>query len=87
MDPFLVYGTAGLAVADSELSRAGFSDSETNVGYTVGAGIEAQVFDGVTTRLEYRYSDYGSADYDLGNTAVSSGFDEHSIRAGVALKF
>ena len=87
LDPFLVYGTAGLAVAESELSRAGFSDSETNLGYTVGAGIEAQVFDNVTTRLEYRYSDYGNADYDLGNTAVSSGFDEHSVRAGVALKF
>ncbi len=87
VDPFLVYGTGGLAIAETELSLGGVSDSEASVGYTIGAGVEAQVTDSIRTRLEYRYSDFGSSDYDLGRTSVSSGFDEHSVRAGVSLNF
>ncbi|MEN3792261.1 outer membrane protein [Fulvimarina sp. MAC3] len=87
VDPFLVYGTGGLAIAETELSLGGVSDSETSVGYTLGAGVEARITDSVSTRLEYRYSDFGSSDYDLGRTSVSSGFDEHSVRAGVSLNF
>jgi outer membrane immunogenic protein len=87
VDPFLVFATAGVAASRNELSLEGFSDTQTSVGYTVGGGVEAKVTDRITSRLEYRYSDYGSETYDLGNTSVSSGFDEHSIRAGVALKF
>ncbi|MCW4114176.1 porin family protein [Aurantimonas sp. MSK8Z-1] len=86
-DPFLVFATGGVAVANKELSFGGASDSNTHVGYTVGAGVEAQVTDNITSRLEYRYSDYNSQDYDLGGTVVSSGFNEQSIRAGIALKF
>ncbi|MEF2551841.1 outer membrane protein [Aurantimonas sp. A2-1-M11] len=87
VDPFLVFATGGVAAARNELSLNGFSDSQTSIGYTLGAGVEARITDNVTSRLEYRYSDFGSETYDLGNTSVSSGFDEHSIRAGVALKF
>ncbi|MBC6717693.1 porin family protein [Aurantimonas sp. DM33-3] len=87
VDPFLVFATGGVAAARNELSLNGFSDSQTSIGYTLGAGVEARVSDDVTTRLEYRYSDFGSETYDLGNTSISSGFDEHSIRAGIALKF
>ena len=87
VDPFLVFATGGVAAARSELSSNGFSDSKDNVGYTVGGGVEAKITDDISTRLEYRYSDFGSKTYDLGTTSVSSGFDEHSIRAGVALKF
>ena len=87
VDPFLLFATGGVAAARSELSANGFSDSKDNVGYTVGAGVEAKITDDISTRLEYRYSDFGSKTYDLGNTSISSGFDEHSIRAGVALKF
>ncbi|WP_349940121.1 outer membrane protein [Fulvimarina sp. MAC8] len=87
VDPFLVYGTGGLAIAETELRLGGVSDSETSVGYTLGAGVEAKITDSISTRLEYRYSDFGSSDYDLGRTSVSSGFDEHSVRAGVSLNF
>ncbi|MCE7029248.1 outer membrane protein [Jiella avicenniae] len=86
-DPFLVFATGGLAASRNELSLGGSSDSQTSVGYTVGAGIEAKFDDDLTGRLEYRYSKFGNETYDLGNTSVSSGFDEHSIRAGIALKF
>ncbi|WP_206455049.1 outer membrane protein [Aurantimonas marina] len=87
VDPFLVFATGGVAASRNELSLNGASDSQTSVGYTLGAGVEAKISDNVTSRLEYRYSDFSSETYDLGNTSVSSGFDEHSIRAGIALKF
>lgn len=87
VDPFLVFATGGVAASRNELSLGGASDSQTSIGYTLGAGVEAKISDNVTSRLEYRYSDFGSETYDLGNTSVSSGFDEHSIRAGIALKF
>lgn len=87
VDPFLIFATGGVTAARSELSSNGFSDSKDNIGYTIGAGVEAKITDDISTRLEYRYSDFGSKTYDLGNTSISSGFDEHSIRAGVALKF
>jgi outer membrane immunogenic protein len=35
------------------------SFSETRVGYTVGAGVEMQLFGPWTARLEYRYTDLG----------------------------
>ena len=86
-DPFLFFATGGVAVAGAELSADGAEDSNTHFGYTLGAGVEAQVTGNITSRVEYRYSDYGSKTYDLGPVSTSTGFDEHSIRAGVALKF
>ena len=53
----------------------------------MGAGVEAALRDNVTSRIEYRYTDFQSRDYDIGNVTISSGYDEHSIRAGLALKF
>ncbi|GGD13160.1 outer membrane protein [Aureimonas glaciei] len=86
-DPFLFFATGGVALANKELTSNGASDDNTHVGYTLGAGVEAQVTPNVTSRLEYRYSDFGAETYDLGTTTTSSGFDEHSVRAGLALKF
>ncbi|MBO0663717.1 porin family protein [Jiella sp. CQZ9-1] len=86
-DPFLVFATGGVAASRNELSLGSASDSKTSVGYTVGAGVETKISDQLNGRLEYRYSKFGDKTYDLGNTSVSSGFDEHSIRAGIALKF
>jgi len=87
IDPILLFATGGVAVSNQKLRLGGVEDDNTHLGYTVGAGVEAKVANGVTSRVEYRYSDFESKRYDLGNTSISSGFDEHSIRAGLALKF
>lgn len=86
-NPFMIYATGGVAAADIEYTEAGASDSNTAVGYTVGGGVEGFVTDNVTARVEYRYTDYGSDDYQLGTGTVTSGYDEHSVRAGVGLRF
>lgn len=86
-DPFMLYGTGGLALSHAELSDGVNSDSNTHVGWTVGAGAEAALTDNIFGRLEYRYSDYGSKDYTLGASTVSSGFSTQSVNAGIGFKF
>jgi outer membrane immunogenic protein len=87
LNPFMIYGTAGLAVANAELKDATSSDDKTLVGYTVGAGAEAFVTNNVTARIEYRYTDFGKDTYNLNSGAVSQGFDDHSVRVGIGVKF
>ncbi|MBO3759721.1 porin family protein [Ciceribacter sp. L1K23] len=87
MNPFLIYGTGGLAVGNHELSDGTNSDDKTALGYTVGAGVEALVTDNITARVEYRYTDYQSKDFDLGGTTYSRGFDDHSVKVGIGMKF
>lgn len=87
MNPFLIYGTAGVALQDNELSDATSSDSKTAVGYTVGAGVEAFVTNNITARVEYRYTDFGAKDFDLDSGSVSRGFDDHSVKVGIGVKF
>jgi outer membrane immunogenic protein len=87
LNPFMIYGTAGLAVGNHELRSAAGKDDATAVGYTVGAGVEALVTDNITTRLEYRYTDYQSKDFNLGGTNYSRGFDDHSVKLGIGVKF
>lgn len=87
MNPVLVYGTAGLAATDTKVSNSTSSDDRVAAGYTVGAGVEALVTDNITARLEYRYSDYQKKNYALDTGSVKRGFDDHSIKAGLGVKF
>jgi outer membrane immunogenic protein len=87
LNPFLVYGTAGVAAANHELKGGGDSDERLAAGYTVGAGVETFVTDNVTARVEYRYSDYQKRDFDINGSTVSRGFDDHSVKVGMGVKF
>jgi len=87
VNPFMVYATGGIAATRAELTSTTGSDTNTHVGWTAGAGAEAFLTENITTRLEYRYTDYQSKNYNLGGTNVSSGFDDHSVRVGIGMKF
>ena len=87
LDQFLLYGTAGAAVTNVELSDAGGSDDQTLWGWTAGAGVETMLTQNITARVEYRYSDYQDETFTLGGGDVESDFDTHSVRAGVGVKF
>ncbi|MDZ7823358.1 MAG: outer membrane protein [Ahrensia sp.] len=86
-DPIMIYGTGGIAATQAKVTIGAADDTNTHLGWTVGAGAEALLTDNVFGRLEYRYSDYQTKDFTVGGTAVSSGFSDHTVRAGVGLKF
>jgi outer membrane immunogenic protein len=90
---FMPYLTGGLAVANAthevEFFEPDLSVDATHVGWTVGAGVEFAVADNVSLNLEYRYSDFGSQEYDHGSGFTPPEFDltTHAITAGVNWRF
>ncbi len=104
----LLYATGGLAygeVKSSEIAGglAGFSSTTTNVGWTVGAGIEGVIGGGWTAKLEYLYVDLGRVSGSFLTTipafgagtvasgALTSSYSSHVtdnvLRVGVNYKF
>ncbi|ESR23199.1 outer membrane protein [Lutibaculum baratangense] len=86
-DSAMVYGTGGLAVGDVEVSTPAGSDSSTEFGWTLGAGVEMPLTDNFTARAEYLYTDLGSKSGEIGGTPFKSEFDSHTVRAGVTYTF
>ncbi|KQU98913.1 outer membrane protein [Devosia sp. Root105] len=83
---FLPYLTAGLAVAGGESVDPPVSDTAVHVGWTAGAGVEFAVADNLSVDLLYRYSDYGTATYDLGPD-FDIDFQTHQVSAGLNWRF
>lgn len=93
IDALLLYGSLGVAIADGTLTNDGdkgdpYGDSTTHVGWTVAAGIEYLFDENWSGRLEARYSDFGSADYDLGYMEpVEASFSHTALTAGISYHF
>ncbi len=85
--PVLVYGTAGLAAARLKGSDATTSDTRNALGWTAGAGAETMLTDTISARAEYRYTDYQDKNFNLGSGVAERGYDEHSVKLGVGVKF
>lgn len=96
----LVYATAGIAASDAELSYAGirhngategepfaYSESQTHLGFTVGAGVEVAFGENWSGRVEARYFDFGEETYDFPTGAVDADFDLISISTGLSYRF
>lgn len=88
---FLPYLTGGLAIAQGEVQASGpisGAVSNTHVGWTVGAGVEFAFTEDLSLDLLYRYTDYGTQDYDVGVFADPEvGFTTHAVTAGVNWRF
>jgi Opacity protein and related surface antigens len=85
MGSFLPYVTGGLAVGDVKKSVTGFDDtSDTQAGWTVGAGIEASLSGPWSAKVEYLYVDLGDSSTALGSDAS---FKTSVVRAGLNYKF
>lgn len=94
MGPTLLYATGGLAVAHFRTNYddgvTNDSSSNTKAGWTLGAGVEYAFTQNWTTRVEYRYSDFGTF---TDNPATDSGYlyptdvTTQSVRVGVSYKF
>ncbi len=84
----LIYSFAGLAVTGVEARALTGADSQTLTGYNLGAGFEQQILDGVTARIEYGFSDYGSESFGTGGAANNEiDFKEDSVNIGLGVKF
>lgn len=84
-DRFLPYVTGGLAFGNSTLTTPTFKDDATNVGWTLGLGLEGAVTQNVSAKIEYLYYDLGEKSY--GNQVVKNGFDGNLVRAGINYRF
>lgn len=88
-DRFLVYGLGGASITSltTNYDPTGFADSTDTVwGWTLGAGFEYAFTDAVTAGVEYRYANYGLANFDHGGPS-SVDFDSHTISARVSYHF
>ena len=87
------YVTGGLAVGDVKSTVAGFgSSTETQVGWTVGGGLEASIAGPWTAKVEYLYVDLGKTSRDVvscGGFGVPTDVDFRGnvVRAGVNYRF
>jgi outer membrane immunogenic protein len=100
----LLYATGGLAYGEVNssatigLAGTGFSANNTNVGWTVGAGVEGVIGGNWTAKLEYLYVDLGrmSGSFTTPIAALGGGFitsnyssrvTDNVLRVGVNYKF
>ena len=81
----LLYGTLGLAYGNLTATVGGLDETNTEVGWTGGAGVEVGFNPNWSARLEYLYMDLGSSSYAL--TGTSNGLDANLLRVGVNYHF
>jgi outer membrane immunogenic protein len=90
-DRVLVYVAGGVAFADIDTSTTlgGFAadESDTTVGWTVGAGVEAMVTEQVAVRAEYRYTKFDDIDFAVAGIDGTNELDSHKVMVGVSYKF
>lgn len=80
----LLYGTAGGAGKSVKVTDGAISDKSTMLGWTAGVGSDIKITDNVFGRVEYRYTDYGSDDFDgIGRVKAK----DNRITFGVGMKF
>jgi outer membrane immunogenic protein len=92
-DRWLPYLTAGgafgnvKATASVPILGAAVSTSKTQIGWTVGAGLEYAFLSNWTAKIEYLYVDLGSFDTGPAPFVNNVSFKESIVRAGLNYKF
>jgi outer membrane immunogenic protein len=92
-DRVMPYVTGGVAIGNSTVSLTDpanvvTSQTNTHLGWTIGAGLEAAATDNITIKAEYLYVDLGAKTYTTapgGNIDATQRFG--LIRAGINYKF
>lgn len=82
--PYVLGGITATTASVTDFPAA--TESQTHIGYTVGAGIEVALADSVSANVEYRYTGYGTKIYSLTNITTAD-FVDHSVRAGLNYHF
>ena len=97
VENFLPYATGGAAVGAVHTTRYQFStnslvndQSDVQVGYTVGGGLEYMLTRNWSAKAEYlytKYADTSAPPYGAGTIGYSVPLSEHIVRCGVNYKF
>jgi outer membrane immunogenic protein len=89
-DRFMPYITGGAAYGNVKASSLLGSTSDTNFGWTVGAGAEFALAGNWTAKLEYLYADLGDVDCGAACTLTPPAnvdFHTNIVRAGLNYRF
>jgi len=90
-DRFMPFVTGGAAFGDIRASTPGFAGaSNTNAGWTVGAGLEFAIAGNWTAKAEYLYVDLGKFNCGISCGAIATdnvSFTTNIVRAGVNYRF
>ena len=85
-DRVLLYGTGGLAYGDTHFRQIGVgSDSQTQLGWTSGGGIEYALWRNISAKIEYRYTDLGRD--NVANAGLRGGYRGSTVLAGINYTF
>ena len=83
-------GTAGTIPVGGPVTLVGaaFSESQTRVGWTAGAGLEKKFSQNWSAKLEYLYVDFGTKTYFSGTgNDIDVSFHDNIFRAGINYQF
>ena len=87
----LFYGTGGWAWGHGTRNVAfpfgTFSDKQSLSGWTLGAGVEHEFTPNVIGRMQYLYTDYGTANYNILGLPVPVSMNTSTLSLGINLKF
>ena len=90
IDRWMPYVTGGVAYGDIKGSVPGLAgNSDTSVGWTVGAGVEFALPGNWTAKGEYLYVDLGDINCSAANCGAPAKIDftSHIVRAGLNYRF
>ena len=85
MNNILFYGTGGLAYGDLKGELNSLTETKTEFGWTLGAGMEVGLAPNWSAKVEYLYMDLGSRSFSI--TGTDNGFSASVLRLGVNYHF
>jgi outer membrane immunogenic protein len=86
-DRYMPFVTGGLAFGGNTLNINGSSASSSQIGYAVGAGVEAFVTDRIVARGEFLYEGFGDQTHSIAGKVVNTNISSGILRLGAAYKF
>jgi outer membrane immunogenic protein len=80
-----LYLTGGFAYGGMRIELAGFTESKTHVGWTIGGGVEVGLTPNWSAKAEYLYVELSDRGYVL--TGFNNGMQSSVFRLGVNYRF
>ena len=83
----LLYGTAGLSLANLEGTGTAVASTETNAGIAFGAGVEQRLTDQLSIRAEYLQTQYLDVGSSVGGIGRTDNLTNHALNVGLNFHF